>query len=138
MVEEQLGGYTIPAGVPVLASVYHAMSKDDSYWSSPEEFDPERFLDENHVKAITRPNQCFLPFATGRRACLGEKLALANLFLITSRVLQRTMGFKWEVDLDGSHIKDPKDLMKGDIMRTDFFGPENFHIKLTPLVMQRG
>ena len=61
---------------------------------------------------------------------MGEKLALANLFLITSRILQRTKGFKWMLDDDNGHLKD---LTHGDIWRTDFFGPVSFNVKLAPV-----
>lgn len=52
--------------------------KDERYWPEPELFKPERFLDKN--ESFVEPHLAYLPFGIGRRNCLGEKLALSDLF----------------------------------------------------------
>lgn len=46
---------------------------DPEYWTDPENFDPERFNDENkeNVKPFT-----YLPFGVGPRNCIGSRFAL--------------------------------------------------------------
>ncbi|XP_070575248.1 steroid 17-alpha-hydroxylase/17,20 lyase-like [Ptychodera flava] len=68
-----LGGYSIPSGTEIwmhFANV-HMNSK---YWQEPEEFHPERFLDEDG-SVLPTPNT-FLPFSAGRRKCAGESSAM--------------------------------------------------------------
>ena len=63
-------------------------------FDSPETFKPERFLDSNGNYLSTR-HPGFIPFGMGRRACPGEKLALADLFLIITNLLQLTSGYEF-------------------------------------------
>ena len=63
-------------------------------FDSPETFKPERFLDSNGNYLSTR-HPGFIPFGMGRRVCLGEKLALADLFLIITNLLQSTSGYEF-------------------------------------------
>ena len=57
---------------------WNIMNQDNN-WNNPREVRPERFL-ENGKYLSTRP-KAFIPFGVGRRVCLGEKLAIADLFL---------------------------------------------------------
>ncbi|XP_035668120.1 cytochrome P450 2J5-like [Branchiostoma floridae] len=78
-------GYDIAEGaamVPNLRSVH----MDPAVWPNPDLFDPSRFLDADG-KVVNNPPS-FLPFSTGRRNCLGEKLAKMELFLLFSTILQ--------------------------------------------------
>jgi cytochrome P450 len=70
---------------------------DPKYWNNPREFRPERFL-ENGKYLASRPT-AFIPFGTGRRKCLGEKLAINDLFLVLVRFLQSTN--EYEIALEG-------------------------------------
>lgn len=130
--DTQILGYTIPAGTTILPSLIHNHSEND-HWADADKFNPYRFLEkkenEDEFKVNTRPNPHFVPFSTGRRSCIGEKLALANLFLITTRIIQRTKGLKFEVDLKPGDSKES--LLSGDIYKTDFFGPIFYKIRLT-------
>ena len=64
----------------------------DECWGDGEVFRPERFL-ENGNFMTTRP-KAFIPFGVGRRVCLGEKLAIADLFLVLVRFIQKTTEYK--------------------------------------------
>ena len=58
-----------------LIKIHH----DKRYWSNPETFDPQRFIDKESGKCINNIN--LMPFSTGKRYCLGQTLAEKDLFL---------------------------------------------------------
>nr|XP_012616216.1 cytochrome P450 2S1 isoform X2 [Microcebus murinus] len=77
-------GYTLPQGTevfPLIGSVLH----DPEVFEQPEEFNPGRFLDAD---GRFRKHKAFLPFSLGKRVCLGEGLARAELFLVFTAILQ--------------------------------------------------
>uniref|UniRef100_A0A8C6V6R1 Cytochrome P450 family 2 subfamily R member 1 n=1 Tax=Naja naja TaxID=35670 RepID=A0A8C6V6R1_NAJNA len=78
-------GYSIPQGTTVITNLY-SVHFDEKYWSNPEMFCPERFLDSSgqFVK-----KEAFIPFSLGRRHCLGEQLARMEMFLFFTALLQR-------------------------------------------------
>ena len=87
MAEEafELDGYTIPRGA-TLVSLLRAVHRDPGHFPEPDLFKPERFLDEaGHV----RPSKGLMPFSVGKRSCLGEAMARAELFLFLTCALQR-------------------------------------------------
>ena len=67
---------------------------DPKVFPDSETFKPERFLEANGTYVSKTPIG-FTPFGMGRRVCLGEKLALADLFLIVANLLQRTSGYEF-------------------------------------------
>ena len=83
--EIQLGGYTVPRGAQVI-SLLMAVHMDEKHFPEPEVFRPERFLDE---QGRVKPNRALMPFSVGKRSCLGEALARAELFLLVTALLQR-------------------------------------------------
>ena len=76
----------------------------EEYWTKTQEFKPERFLDSNGKYLTTRP-KAFIPFGVGRRVCLGEKLAIADLFLVLVRFLQKT--YDYEIVLHMNNEENP-------------------------------
>lgn len=56
----------------------------ESSWDDPEAFRPSRFLKDGKVVLPDR----FIPFGFGKHRCLGETLAKANVFLLTTFMLQ--------------------------------------------------
>ena len=78
-----VSGQLVPAGTMVMPLMAEILKGD--YWGDGEVFRPERFLDE---AGQLRKEERFIPFSTGKRACLGEALARAELFLFLSSLLQ--------------------------------------------------
>ncbi|OXU31223.1 hypothetical protein TSAR_014757 [Trichomalopsis sarcophagae] len=68
----------------ILLNFYSANS-DKSQWENPEEFQPQRFLDE---QGKFRQSTGTMAFSLGKRRCLGESLARNSLFLFFTYVLQ--------------------------------------------------
>lgn len=52
----------------------------------PEVFRPERYLKDDGEN-VTTP-EYYIPFGFGKRRCMGETLAKANIFLFTATLLQ--------------------------------------------------
>lgn len=98
-------GYNIPAGTSVFGHT-KAIHLDPKYFPEPEEFKPQRWLDDqNRVKRVDQ----FVPFGAGKfllmivgnsllfrwtfvqgkRICLGESLARMEIFLFFSALFQQ-------------------------------------------------
>lgn len=80
------GGYTIPKEAIIIPNLGSVMT-DKELWGDPENFRPERFL-EYSQKNNQKPG-AFIPFFIGKRSCLGEPLAKAELFLLLAGMLQQ-------------------------------------------------
>ncbi|MCG8348137.1 MAG: cytochrome P450 [Chloroflexales bacterium] len=83
--DDEIGGYTIPAGETILISPY-TMHRNPAYWDNPEGFDPERFTPE---KQAARPRFAYFPFGGGPRICIGNNFALMESQLILAMISQR-------------------------------------------------
>ncbi|KAK8390851.1 hypothetical protein O3P69_010518 [Scylla paramamosain] len=83
--ETTLGGYRIPKRTWVIGNLY-GIHWDKKVWGDPENFRPERFL--NEAGEFVR-SEHVLPFSVGRRNCLGESLARIEIFLFLTSMLQK-------------------------------------------------
>lgn len=61
----------LPAGTPVYIPIY-GLHRDPKIFPNPEIFDPQRFSSENFSKI---PKGAYLPFGSGPRQCIAERLA---------------------------------------------------------------
>ncbi|XP_066268072.1 cytochrome P450 2U1-like [Branchiostoma lanceolatum] len=77
-------GYDIPRGTMVHVNLWSAL-KDPTIWDEPDQFKPERFLDN---QGQYTKNDAFIPFSIGRRFCLGSQLAKMEQFMFTISLLQ--------------------------------------------------
>ena len=83
--DDEIGGYTIPAGSEIAVSQYVTHRHPD-FWDRPETFDPERFLPERSAR---RPHFAYFPFGGGPRLCIGNAFALMEAHLILATIAQR-------------------------------------------------
>ncbi|KAK7269745.1 hypothetical protein RIF29_22480 [Crotalaria pallida] len=88
--EAKLGGYTIPKESKVVVNAWW-LANNPSWWKNPEEFRPERFMEEEHetdaVAGGGKVDYRFLPFGVGRRSCPGIILALPLLGLVIAKLV---------------------------------------------------
>ncbi|KAL3818447.1 hypothetical protein ACJIZ3_004352 [Penstemon smallii] len=89
----EINGYTIPKNTQILVNVW-AMGRQSSLWSSPNSFEPERFL-ENKVVDFKGQDFELIPFGSGRRMCPGLPLANRMLHIMVASLIQ---NFDWELE----------------------------------------
>ncbi|XP_008549892.1 methyl farnesoate epoxidase-like [Microplitis demolitor] len=99
-----LEGYHIPKDTVILFNL-HSANNDESCWEKPEEFRPDRFLDENG--RYHRRNE-FIPFGLGKRRCLGEIMAKSLIFLFFTNVLHN-----FDLEIPKGHKLPPLDGIDG-------------------------
>jgi cytochrome P450 len=74
----ELGGFDFPCDVAVWVSP-QLLHCDGRYFPDPHRFSPKRFMKE---RLGVTTGSIYLPFGAGRRACIGNHLALQQLTLI--------------------------------------------------------
>ncbi|XP_049397007.1 cytochrome P450 78A5-like [Solanum stenotomum] len=87
--DTSVGHHFIPAGTTAMVNMW-AITHDEKIWPQPEEFMPERFLEED--VAIMGSDLRLAPFGSGRRVCPGKAMGLATVQLWLAQLLQE---FKW-------------------------------------------
>ena len=75
--DDNFGDYSFPAGT-IIMTFFYGLNRSEEYWSNPESFDPQRFLDEN---GKIRKSPAFFPFGAGPRMCIGNNFAMAEMSL---------------------------------------------------------
>ncbi|MDB5808642.1 MAG: ptlI [Betaproteobacteria bacterium] len=74
---DRIGGYDIAANADVFISPY-LVHRNPSFWPEPEQFNPDRF---SETARAGRNRFCYLPFALGPRACIGESFAMIEMIM---------------------------------------------------------
>jgi len=90
-VDTSLQGYHIPKSTTVLINLW-SLHHDPEIWEYPNDFRPQRFLDEDGYFLPPKADR-YCPFSAGRRGCFGEPLARIEVFLFLARLLHT---FKFE------------------------------------------
>lgn len=106
----EYNGMILPKG-SVVQTVYYAIFRSD-WIDRPNEFIPERWSDEN--PQIHDLKDMFMPFAVGKRGCVGQNMAMMQLRLIAANFL-RFYDFELKEDVEFEHfltIKPSKLMMK--------------------------
>ncbi|XP_060181416.1 6,7,8-trihydroxycoumarin synthase-like [Lycium barbarum] len=100
MDKSTLQGYEIQPGTIIHVNSW-AIARDPEIWENPEEFIPERFL--NNDIDFKGQDYELIPFGAGRRGCPGITLGVASTELALSNLLY---AFDWEL---------PRGMKKEDI-----------------------
>ncbi|KGL82776.1 Cytochrome P450 2J6, partial [Tinamus guttatus] len=79
-----LGGFLVPKGTLLMTNLT-SLFMDKKTWETPDAFNPEHFLKDGQFCR----REAFIPFSLGKRACPGEQLARAELFLFFTALLQK-------------------------------------------------
>ncbi|KAL7991059.1 hypothetical protein Chor_014489, partial [Crotalus horridus] len=82
-------GYHIPKRTMIIPDL-RSVLLDPEQWETPEEFNPNHFLDKDG-KFMEREE--FLPFGIGKRICVGEQLARIEIFIFLTNLL-RAFSFR--------------------------------------------
>jgi len=113
-------GVNIPKGTTVRGNIMAALH-DENVYPEPDKFKPERFFNKDG-KFVKPDSKHAVNFGTGRRVCLGEHLARAELFMFFVATLQ-----KFEIRLpEGQKISE-----KG-CQKFTFSPEENYKMTCTP------
>ncbi|XP_026443973.1 cytochrome P450 71B36-like [Papaver somniferum] len=92
MVNSTVGGYDVKRKTRVIINAW-AIGRNPAYWEKPNEFYPERFVD-NSMDIRGMQNFEFLPFGGGRRGCPGIHMGLVMVELALANLLY---CFNWEL-----------------------------------------
>lgn len=91
--DAEIGNYSIPKGVLVLASLYTSGRAPENF-TEPLKFIPDRWLrpdqNGNEMEQGERKvlkSHATLPFALGSRSCVGKKIASYQIHCLITRVI---------------------------------------------------
>jgi len=94
-------GVYVPLGMAVSTNSY-AITRDPRYWTQPESFIPERWLEGSGYDDLKEASK---PFSIGPRACLGMNLAYMEMRIILAKAVWH---FDWELMEDVNWETDSK------------------------------
>ncbi|XP_016457208.2 trimethyltridecatetraene synthase [Nicotiana tabacum] len=116
-----VAGYDIPKGTTVFINAW-SLGRNPKYWDRPEEFIPERFL-ENDID-IKGQNFTLLPFSSGRRRCPRYSLGIK---VVRTTIANLLHGFNWK--LTGG-------MKAEDISMEEIYGLTTHPKKPTSMIME--
>ena len=82
--ETTLGNYPVEKGTVIFINNY-AMNMSEEFWEEPAAFKPERFIKNGHFQ---KPSH-FLPFSTGKRACVGSRILMDVCFVTLINIMKQ-------------------------------------------------
>jgi len=93
--DTEIAGQPVPKRHIVLISMY-ATHRDPRFFSEPEAFRPERWLDGLDKRL---PHGAFIPFGMGSRKCVGASFAMTETTLLVATIARR-----WRFELNAGEI----------------------------------
>ncbi|XP_032680692.1 methyl farnesoate epoxidase-like [Odontomachus brunneus] len=117
MKDVTLNGYCIPKDTIILFDLY-SVHYDKAYWEKPDEFLPQRFLDES---GKFHQNNISIPFGLGKRRCLGEMLARSSVFLFFTYIIHY-----FDLEISSEHGEPDLKAYDGFTM-----SPKPYYVKLS-------
>lgn len=81
--DENIDSYDVPKDTVIIYNAWK-IHRDEKYWEKLFKFDLTRWLDEN---GKYKTNKSYLPFSKGVRSCLGQSLAIKEMFFILTRFI---------------------------------------------------
>jgi cytochrome P450 len=79
-------GEKIPPGTRIIVPIY-LLHRHPDYWSEPESFKPERWLNSDQTERKFQPF-AYLPFSAGSRNCIGQRFAMWEAKLILAPIIR--------------------------------------------------
>ncbi|KAJ6580680.1 cytochrome P450 [Mycena capillaripes] len=101
-VEDEYGGYRIPAGSVVVGNAWAILNDEEAY-PDPQKFNPERFLLDGKLNPAIRDPEV-AAFGFGRRVCPGKHMAAVSLWIPIASILS-TFDINKLVDEDGNTVE---------------------------------
>lgn len=86
---------------------FYVIFRNSEYFDEPEQFRPERFLDEQIMQK--KNPYTYLPFSAGPRNCVGQKFAMYEMKCIISKILRN-----FEISLSKDSEMDP--ILSGELV----------------------
>lgn len=83
--DTSISGYSVKKGTVVFINNYE-LNLGEEYWHDAKEFKPERFVSADGK--IVKPSH-FIPFSTGKRTCIGQRLVQGFAFIMLATLLQK-------------------------------------------------
>nr|UYL69087.1 cytochrome P450 307a1 [Colaphellus bowringi] len=83
--DTEISGFSISKGTTVFINNYE-LNVGKGYWDEPDSFLPERFLSD--AGNVVKPTH-FIPFSTGKRTCIGQRLVQCFSLVVIANLLQK-------------------------------------------------
>lgn len=117
----EVGPYVIPPNTPMILNMC-AAHHNQTVWSEPDTFDPQRFLDDAKGEANS-----WVTFGIGPRKCLARNFSMYEQRVLVSMLLRE---YRWTLPDTSVH----HDFLKNGFQAFALSLPENLYIDFTRIM----